>query len=426
MLTSLFIPNARSSSNLTRASLDMNTPADRWPTIDSSTAPVRGFSDAEYARRCQDVQANMVAAGIDVLWLSTEADIRYLTGFLTQFWQSPTRPWYLLLPQSGYPVAVIPAIGLSCMQQTWVTDIRTWSSPDPVDDGVSLLVYTLFELCPAQATIGIPMGAETHLRSPLNDIENVRRALGKVKWRDATQTLRQVRQIKSAAEIDKLRHVCAIASATFADVPRFASVGMTEIDVFRAFRIACLQHGADDVPYLVGAAAANGYEDIISPASEHVLASGDILILDTGCTFDGYYADFDRNYALRTVDAATAAAHLRTWDATEAGLAVIEQGNATCASVFAAMQAVLMPGENHQATSTVGRQGHGLGIQLTETPSITAFDHSPLLPGMVMTLEPGYSYAAGKLMVHEENIVITDTGYELLSKRAPRDIPVID
>lgn len=90
------------------------------------------------------------------------------------------------------------------------------------------------------------------------------------------------------------------------------------------------------------------------------------------------------------VDAATAAAHQRTWDATEAGLALIEQGHATCASVFSAMQAVLMPGADRHATSSVGRLGHGLGIQLTETPSIT------------------------------------DTGYELLSTRAPRDIPVID
>lgn len=404
----------------------MTTPSDRLAPGCTGTPPMRGFCDTEYELRCQAVQNRMISAGIDVLWLSTEADIRYLSGFQTQFWQSPTRPWYLLLPQSGEPVAVIPSIGLPCMQQTWVNDIRTWSSPDPVDDGVSLLVYTLFELCPPLATIGIPMGAETHLRSPLNDIERVRHALGKVQWRDATQTLRQVRQIKSAAEVDKLRHACAIASATFAEVPHLASIGMTEIDVFRAFRIACLQHGADDVPYLVGAAAANGYDDIISPPGEHVLASGDILILDTGCTFDGYYADFDRNYALQSVDAASAAAHQRTWDATEAGLEVINQGHATCASVFAAMQSVLMPGADHQATSTVGRMGHGLGIQLTETPSITAFDHSPLQPGMVMTLEPGYCYAPGKLMVHEENLLITESGYELLSKRAPRDIPVIN
>jgi Xaa-Pro dipeptidase len=44
---------------------------------------------------------------------------------------------------------------------------------------------------------------------------------------------------------------------------------------------------------------------------------------------------------------------------------------------------------------------------------------------MIMTLEPGYSYADGKVMVHEENLVVTETGYELLSTRALRDIPII-
>ncbi|NND92242.1 MAG: aminopeptidase P family protein [Granulosicoccus sp.] len=364
----------------------------------------------------------MQDCGIDVLWLSTEADVRYLTGFLTQFWQSPTRPWYLLLPQSGMPVAVIPAIGEPCMQRTWVEDIRTWTSPYPDDDGVSLLVDTVIDLAGQDATIGLPMGPETHMRCPLADLERIRRHLGNARWEDATSLIRQVRQIKSAAEIDKLRHVCAIASRTFADVPLFARAGMSEMDVFRAFKIACLQHGADDVAYLVGAARAGGYDDIISPPGDHVLVDGDVLILDTGCTFDGYFADFDRNYAINRVEVATASAHQRTWDATEAGLASIKPG-VTCSTVFTAMHRVLAPGRG--GASLVGRLGHGLGIQLTETPSITELDQTVLMPGMVMTLEPGFSYAPGRVMVHEENVVVTDDGYELLSVRARRDIPVI-
>lgn len=394
--------------------------------IAGQVAPARGFTVEEYQERARRVQAQMHAAGIDVLWLSTEADIRYLSGFLTQFWQSPTRPWHLLLPASGPPVAVIPSIGLSCMQRSWVRDIRTWPAPQPHDDGVSLLVDTLLELAGHDARIGLPMAAETHLRFPLQDYTRIRRALPQAAFVDATDTIRTVRQRKSPAEIDKLRHVCAILSRSFADIPQLLQAGMSEVDVFRAFRINCLQHGADDVPYLVGAARAGGYEDIISPPGEHRLEAGDVLILDSGCTFDGYHADFDRNFAMGHVDPATAAAHQRSWDATEAGLACIAAGNATCASVYTAMQAVLSGGEQANSDSGVGRLGHGLGMQLTETPSISPLDSTPLLAGMVMTLEPGYSYADGKLMVHEENILITDSGYELLSVRAPRDIPIID
>lgn len=392
------------------------------PTL-VSQAPSRGFEEDEYLRRCTAIQNRMRDARIDVLWLSTEADIRYVTGFLTQFWQSPTRPWYLVLPQEGKPIAVIPAIGAHCMQRTWVSDIRVWSSPHPTDDGISLLVDTITEVAGNTPVIGVPTDSETYIRSPVQDIDAIRQRLCNAHWCDATQVLRATRQIKSASEIEKLRYICSVTSAAFAAVPAIIHCGMSEVEVFRAFRIACLQAGADESAYLVGAATLNGYEDIISPPGAHVLSPGDILILDTGCTYDGYYSDFDRNFALGSVDRLTAAAHQRVWDATEAALAILRPG-VSCASLFATMQAEMQPGNGQQ--SDVGRLGHGLGIQLTETPSIAAFDHTPLEAGMVMTLEPGYSYAPGKLMVHEENVVITENGYELLSSRAPRDIPIIN
>lgn len=387
-------------------------------------SPVRGFPDAEFETRAAAIQSNMREQGVDVLWLSTEADVRYLTGFITHFWQSPTRPWYLLLPQSGKPVAVIPAIGAECMGRTWVDDIRVWAAPQPEDDGVSLLTDTIKELVGPNANVGVPMGHETYVRSPLNDIERIKNLLPDVKWSDATMCIRSVRHVKSALEIDKVRYVCAVTSAAFGRVPEIIHSGMTEIDAFRAFRIACLECGADEAAYVVGAASQNGYADIISPPRDHVLAGGDILIMDTGCVFDGHFADFDRNFAVKSVDNATATAHHRVWDATEAGLDLIKPG-VTCAELFTTMQNVMGPEHFASGSSGVGRLGHGLGIQLTETPSIAAFDQTPMQTGMIMTLEPGYSYADGKVMVHEENLVVTETGYELLSTRALRDIPII-
>ena len=78
----------------------------------------------------------------------------------------------------------------------------------------------------------------------------------------------------------------------------------------------------------------------------------------------------------------------------------------------------------------VGRYGHGLGIQLTETPSHAAWDTTELAAGMVLTLEPSVIYTAAdgapRMMVAEENILLTDAGAELLTRRAPREIPVLD
>jgi Xaa-Pro aminopeptidase len=64
-------------------------------------------------------------------------------------------------------------------------------------------------------------------------------------------------------------------------------------------------------------------------------------------------------------------------------------------------------------------------MQLTEWPSNMPGDDTPLEPGMVLTLEPGMTFAPGKLMVHEENIVIREGGAEWLTRRAPPEMPVI-
>nr|MBX2825833.1 Xaa-Pro peptidase family protein [Gammaproteobacteria bacterium] len=243
-------------------------------------------------------------------------------------------------------------------------------------------------------------------------------------WCNATDPIQYLRQIKSETEIDKIRYTAQTVSAAYGALPELLSRGLTEQQVFKLFKHTCLQLGVDDTPYVVGATGAGGYGDIISPPSERQLQSGDVLILDTGCVWDGYFCDFDRNFAIGKSDSAVEQAYRVTWDATEAGLAAAQVG-ATCSDLFNAMQNVMEPfAVKHDGD--VGRLGHGLGTQLTETPSHTHFDHTALQPGMVLTLEPGYCFAEGKVMVHEENIVIREGGPELLSVRAAEELPVID
>jgi Xaa-Pro aminopeptidase len=81
--------------------------------------------------------------------------------------------------------------------------------------------------------------------------------------------------------------------------------------------------------------------------------------------------------------------------------------------------------EGGDSLNVVGRLGHGLGMQLTEWPSNMQGDSTVMRPGMVMTLEPCMNFGDGRIMVHEENIVIRDGEPELLSYRAPPEVPVL-
>ncbi|MCR9254836.1 MAG: Xaa-Pro peptidase family protein [Alphaproteobacteria bacterium] len=394
----------------------------------SATPPPRGFPVAEYEARLTRCQARMAEAGLSALLLTTEPEVRYFSGFLTQFWQSPTRPWFLVVPASGKPVAVIPEIGGPVMARTWVEDIRTWPAPDPRDDGIGLLAATLKEIA-GSGDIGLPMGPESHLRLPLAAFDALRKDLPGNAIRDASPLIVSLRQVKSPAEIAKIGHICAVASAAFAQAPSLFASGQPLIEAFRSFKRTLLAAGADDVPYLVGGAGPDGYVDVISPPTDVPLRDGDILMLDTGGMFDGYFCDFDRNWAIGRASEKAKAAHRTLHAATDAALAIAKPGT-RCRELFATMHRVIAEAGGVSEAGSVGRYGHGLGMQLTEWPSHAAWDETVLEPGMVLTLEPSMTYAsalegAGRLMVHEENLVVTEDSPVLLTTRAAPELPVI-
>ncbi len=383
-------------------------------------SPERGFSDEEFAERTRRCQTEMAKRSIDAIVVSTEPEVRYFTGFHTPFWQSPTRPWFTVIPSSGKPVAVIPSIGGASMSETWIDDVRTWSSPQPDDDGVTLLADCIRELAGDGGVVGMPTGPETHVRMPLRDLDRLRSIVGD--FVDVTDIVSGLRMVKSEHEIAKHRHICRLVSNAFDELPNLLSAGMTERQAFVAFRDEILRQGADDVPYLVGATGPGGVEDIIRRPSDREIADGDLLIFDTGSTFDGYFSDFDRNFAFGHATQDACDAYRAVWEATEAGLGVVRPG-ATTTEVFTAMNNVLKA--NGSLGNDVGRMGHGLGMQVTEWPSHTASDDTLIEENMVLTLEPGLLWAPGKAMVHEENIVVRADGPELLSRRAAPEMVII-
>ena len=380
-----------------------------------------GFPAAEYRARTERLQAVMRTAGQDALVLTVPADVFYVTGFLTRFWESPARPWFVVVPAAGDPVAVIPAIGAELMGRCWIDDIRTWAAPDPVDDGVSLLAETLAGLVPAHGAIGLPMGLETHLRMPLGDYARVVERRAPRRFVDATATVQRVREVKSEAEVAKIRAACGVADRTFARVPEFAGAGRPLDAVFRDFQIALLAEGADWVSYVAGGAGPGGYGDVISPADARPLAPGDVLMLDTGAVREGYFCDFDRNWAIGPAGDAAKRAHAALFAATEVALGTLRPGMIAADLHRLMADALTVRG----AVPLGGRLGHGLGLTLTEWPSLTPKDRTPLRAGMVLTLEPGVEMSPGRIMVHEENIVLREGGPELLSTRTPPELPEI-
>jgi len=377
---------------------------------------MRGFNIAQFENRTLKAQELMQKHELDALLLTTETNVRYFTGFLTRFWESPTRPWYLIIPRKGKPIAVIPSIGEALMSKTWIEDIRTWPSPDLKDDGISLLSDTLDEIA-QNKNIGIPSGTETYVRMPQTDLKKLSQ---NVKLTSDFDIVQKLRMTKSNEEIDKIEKACRIAEKAFRRVPEIAFENVNLDEVFRKFQILCLEAGADWVPYLAGGADTEGYDDVISPAKVAPLKKQDILMLDTGLVWDGYFCDYDRNWSVGTPSKTVSGAYSQLLEASDAAFELAKPG-ATASDLFHAMNSILTL---NSSSTDAGRLGHGVGMSLTEWPSIIPDDHTVLEKGMVLSLEPGIAIK-NKIIVHEENIEITETGARYLSPKANKDLPVI-
>ena len=383
--------------------------------------PQRGFAEEEFEQRLIRAQKIMKSYKFDGILITTPQNIRYFTGYDSQFWESPTRPWFVVVPASGKPIGIVPEIGESEFKKTWLDEIKSWPSPRPDDEGISLVKSTLDDLKKNYGQIGAEFGKEMAIRMPVRDLLKLKEII-KTNIVDGSDAIWDMRMIKTNNEIERIKFICSIASDAYNSLPAKLAIGDTERAAVNKLKIDILNRGADNVPFMPGISGPGGVSQIVCGPSDRILENGDILFIDTGSTFDGYFCDFDRNFAFGSVSSDVERVNEVLWQATEAGIKAAVPG-ATTLDVFNAMNKIIEDGG--AIGNNVGRLGHGLGLQLTEPPSHRPEEKTIIKENMVLTIEPGMEYEKDKMLVHEENIVIHKDSAELITKRAPREIPII-
>ena len=365
---------------------------------------------------------------IDCLLITGNRNLRYFTGFYTQGWINPSRPRYFVLPLRSDPIAILPSgQEAGFRKMSWVADVRTWPAPRPEDDGFSLAVDALRTAVQPKGRIASEIGLEMRMGTPVGEYLKIREALPEAVFADATSVIRPLRSIKSPAELAYMREMSRIASAAFRDFSRTLAPGQTERAVYRTFHKLLIDLGADEIPYVIPVSGPQGYDQINTAPSDRVLATGDLLLVDVCASLRGYFADLDRNFALGKTTDDFVDAYALAYEATQAGIEAVRPGR-TAEDVFQAIAGVVDPGGRPELPS--GRMGHGVGMDSAEPPSLMPCDRTVLKEGMVLAIEPfvtlpGVGTMPYRLMVHEENVVVTSTGYALLSERASSTLPIL-
>jgi Xaa-Pro aminopeptidase len=221
----------------------------------------------------------------------------------------------------------------------------------------------------------------------------------------------QLRVVKDAEELDKIRRAAEITDRVYAALAEEPFVGRTERDVAWRMNELFHEHGADAPAFeSIVAAGPNGARPHARP-TDRVIEAGTTIVIDAGAMVDGYNADCTRTFATGPLPAELQRAYdvcleaqLSALEATRAG---VEAPDADSAARDVITEAGFGDKFGHGL-------GHGVGIDVHEAPRLAQTSTDTLGERNVVTIEPGiYLEGEGGIRI-EDLVVVTDDGPEVL------------
>ncbi|HEV8228483.1 MAG TPA: Xaa-Pro peptidase family protein [Candidatus Limnocylindria bacterium] len=349
------------------------------------------IGEAEFRSRLARCDEAMRREGLDVLIAYASqvqyGSVRYFTGY--EPWLTPEEwTFAVITPGVGNEIALLTNSpwdfwDFNRRESTWVSDVIVGS------DWVGGLVSRL----PKNASrVGI--AGWSGFPAPVYD--GLRKAIPRATFADATALVRELRAIKSDAEIEILQQVGDLSDIAGRVLFETARPGVTEREVVARIDAALMTAGAELMGYPTILGSGPRTVAACFQPTDRRIADGDVVQLDCAPMLDGYKADFSRVVLagasrpaaqLRLVETAAemydaCAAKLRAGtpcsEVARAGLAAAERRGYTRENLF---KSANYPNMVFMA--------HGLGLENPEPPGmLTLTNHRPLEPNMVINLEP--------------------------------------
>jgi Xaa-Pro aminopeptidase len=219
----------------------------------------------------------------------------------------------------------------------------------------------------------------------------------------------RLRAVKDEQELAAIKRACELTDAMFERLTEERIIGRTERDV--AWTITQLFHevGAPQVAFESIVASGPNAARPHGRASAREIGAGETVVIDTGCSVDGYSSDYTRTFVTGPVDGVVKEAYEVVLAAQQAGLDAIRSGIAGVDADAAARQVV--DGTSFAGTFGHGL-GHGLGLEVHEAPRMSTESTDTLATGNVVTVEPGI-YLEGRAGIRiEDDVVVVDGGVD--------------
>ncbi len=239
-----------------------------------------------------------------------------------------------------------------------------------------------------------------------------------LRMRGIADPVSELRQCKDRGELSRIRRAILRAEESFRDLRRTVRKGMTEREIGLRLEFLMRERGANRAAFdIIVASGSNGAMPHAT-VSDRRLRDGDLVTIDFGAEADGYFCDITRTFCIGRPSARQREIHALVQMAQEQAIRSIRPG-IPCASVDAVARGIIAAAGHgeHFGHAT----GHGIGLAVHESPSLSSMSKQVLAAGMVVTVEPGiYIPGWGGVRI-EDMVLVTGQGARLLTS-LPRDL----
>ena len=346
-----------------------------------------------HARR-RDIRRRLQERHVHGLVLTKSVDVNYVTAFSGHdSWALITRNAVYLLTDSRYTEQAAK----ECLDTTVVE--RQASLPEATANLVRRF----------KSVRSLAIGRSISVRA----YDVLRKYLG-VPLKKVDGLLEEARCVKDHVEIAAIKTAAGISARALEKTKPFFKPGVSEIELAGLLDLEIRRLGGKNGFETIVAFGPNASRPHHQPSSKK-LRKADTILIDFGASHRGYTSDITRCFAVGR----PTAAYRRAYDVVEraqaASIAAARAG-AKLTDVDAAARSVIrdsgLPVYGHGT-------GHGIGLEVHETPFLKEGAGGTLQAGQVITIEPGI-YIPGKLGIRiEDDILITETGCQILTRKCP-------
>jgi Xaa-Pro dipeptidase len=360
------------------------------------------ISTDERLSRIEKARQLMRAEGIQALYLDASTSYYYFTGMRLR---ASERLHGAVIPADGDIVYICPAFEEEKTRTMLQLegDVRTWEEHE---DPTALVVDTVRSFGYAHGTIAVDEA------TPFFTFDGLRRAGNAFEFANGSLITAKCRMIKSAAEIALMQRAKDITLQVQKATARILEAGISTTEVSDFIAKAHTRLGVDGplsfCIVLFGEPTAYPH----GVPYPQTLTDGDMVLIDTGATIEGYHSDITRSYVFGEPNARQRQIWNLEKEAQAAAFQAAQPG-ATCESVDAAARAVIASagfGPGYAVPGLPHRTGHGIGLDVHEWTYLVKDNHTPLQAGMCFSNEPMICLYGEFGVRLEDHFHVTDDG----------------